>query len=73
MSTDAEGNMSWVSPSPELETEWNAETSFSSRLMHEYYKWIKRGNEDVLPSQRAFIAGWMAYARIAGKEWPRKV
>jgi hypothetical protein len=46
----------------------------TSRLYKEYHAWLKRsGREDVLPTWEAFTAGWMTYARIAGKEWPRKV
>jgi hypothetical protein len=43
----------------------------NSRLYKEYQAWLKRSkNEDVLQTWQSFAAGWMAYARIAAKEWP---
>jgi hypothetical protein len=40
-----------------------------SRLEEEYLKWNRRRSHDV-DLEDAFIAGWMAYARIAAREWP---
>ena len=51
------------------EDDWGA--AAGSRLQDEYWKWIERSErEDVLFTRQAFVAGWMAYARIAAKEWP---
>jgi hypothetical protein len=70
---DKEGHISWVSPSPEEEAKWADESlEYRTRLQEEYRRWLKMGKgEDILPTWNAFVGGWMAYARIAIKEWPR--